>query len=73
MDVTSNMVLRNLRQLKLEILIGIDPNKEFEYKLEIMFINDLTHRYYGRWLLENCLKDKEYNDEVLKRNKSYNK
>ena len=66
-SITANMVLRNLRQLKLEILIGLDPSKEFENKLEIMFINDLTHRYYDRWLLKNCLKDKEYSDKVLKK------
>ena len=34
--------------LELEILNELDPSKEFENKLEIMFINDLTHRYYGR-------------------------
>jgi hypothetical protein len=63
----SDMILRNLRQLEIEIRNGLYPGKEFENNLEILFINNQINKYYERRLLENSLKDKEYGDKIMKK------
>jgi len=61
-----NMILRNLRQLNVEIRNGLYKGNEFENKIEIMFINSQVNRFYERRLLENSLKDKEYGDKLMR-------
>ena len=62
-----DMVLRNLRQLEIEIRNGIYPGNEFENNLQIMFINNQSNKYTERRLLENSLKDKEYGDKLIQK------
>jgi hypothetical protein len=63
----ADMILRNLRQLEIEIRNGLYPGKEFENNLEILFINNQINKYYERRLLENSLKDKEYGEKLMKK------
>ena len=63
----SSMLLRNLRQLRIEVNNGLNPGNDFQTKLEVMFINNPVHRFYERILFTNSVDDKEYGEKVLKK------
>ena len=63
----TDMILRNLRQFRIEIYNGLNPGNEFQNKLEIIFINDPVHRFYERRLFNHSLQDREYGEKVLKK------
>lgn len=55
MFVTNVLSLRNLKELKLEILDTIEPNKNFEHNVQYAF----THQFfdlYRTWFIKNCYK-----------------
>jgi hypothetical protein len=62
----TNMILRSLCQLRIEIYNGLNPDNEYQSKLEVMFINNPIHRFYERRLFTNSIKDREYGEKVLK-------
>ncbi len=63
----SNMILRSLRQLRIEIYDGLNPGNEYQSELEVMFINNPVHRFYELRLFTNSVKDREYGEKVLKK------
>jgi len=62
-----SMLLRHLRQLRIEISSGLNSENVFQGKLEIMFLNNSANRYYERLLFNKSIKDREYGEKVLKR------
>lgn len=63
----TNMILRNLRQLRIEINEGLNPDNRYESRLEVMFINNPVHRFYERKLFNDSVRDREYGEKVLKK------
>jgi hypothetical protein len=64
-NVGQLLIVRTLQLLKFRILESLEPKKKSELHLRSLIINELLLEPVEDWLIQKCVDDKNYREEVL--------
>ena len=65
--VFENMMLRNLRQLKTNIELEVEPSKKWEKSMKLAWLASPFFKRYEKWLIAKCKHDREYCEKILQK------
>lgn len=65
--VLEKMTIRNLRQLKTNIELELNPSKKWEKSLELAWLANPIFRHHEGLLITKCKKNREYGEKTLKK------